>query len=207
MVERYRPAPKKKWTPVRKFVKGEPRPANSGRTKGVPNKRTALISDSALGAGADSGMPEPIFRYHNEVHKVKVKRGSKTVEINKTVRVKTDEVIGWRQTGKGGLRGYLGWLSLNHPASFTTLLNRILPTQLNVKADIVETVVTKFANIDPSTMTLDQKLAMMQDIISLTKPRQLPAPQANAKQAPQQQEQYEEAEYEEVSGTFREAAE
>lgn len=205
MVERYKP---KKWTPVRKFVKGEPRPANSGRTKGIPNKRTALIKDSALGAGAKLGLPEPIYRYHNEVHKVEVKEGRKTKTVNRKVRVRSDEVIGWKHTGKGGLEGYLIWLGLNHPASYATLLGRILPMQVNIKADVTETVVTKFANVDFSTMTLDQKMATMGDILNLTKPRQkaLPAPQAQ-NQTRNQSQSYEEAEYEEVAGNFREAAE
>jgi hypothetical protein len=200
MVERYRPQATVTISRVKRFTKGMARPANAGRKKGIPNHRTALIKDSALQAGAEVGLPEPIYRYVNEVHKVTV--GKKT--INKTVRVRTDEVIGWKRTGKYGLKGYMMWLALNHPASYTTLLNRILPMQLNVKADITETVVTKFANLDPSTMTLEQKLSAVSDMISLTQPRQLPSPQSRAAQL---YKEAEDAEYEDVTGSFREAAE
>ena len=37
------------------FKKGEPRPANAGRKKGTPNKRTALLKDAIILAAQKAG--------------------------------------------------------------------------------------------------------------------------------------------------------
>ena len=168
-----------------RFKKGMQRMPNAGRTKGVPNKSTRLIKDAITGAGAELGMLEPIYRYKEVSEKV----GNRT----RTIRVKTDEVVGWKPTGKGGLQGYLIWLGANHPQSFSSLLSRVLPLQINAKVEKTETVTTKFEKLDTKSMTLAEKMATLGEMLSLTQPRpevaKLPKPG---------EEQYEEGEYEDV---------
>lgn len=197
MVERYTPksgvtsASKSEDRPGR-FKKGMKRLPGAGRTKGTTNKNTKLIRDAITGSGAELGMLEPIYRYKEE-RKALPGPGIRY----KTVRVRTDEVIGWKPTGKGGLQGYLVWLGCNQPVAYAGLIGKVLPMQINAKVDHTETVVTKFEKVDFSKMSLAEKLSAMREMTGLTKA----LPEAKKLPSP---DQYEEGEFDEVP---REAAE
>jgi hypothetical protein len=200
MVERYTSGALRKTNPrPQAFKKGDPRPANAGRKPGTINKRTRLIKDAITGAGEKLGMLEPIYRYREERRKIS---GSGANTKYKTVRIRTDEVIGWKPTGRGGTEGYLIWLGCNHPQAYATLMARVLPLQINAKVTTPETITSKFSSVDIKSMTLAEKMAAMSEMLSMTKPLSntpaLPAPQ---------DDNVVDGEYTEVEEAFREAAE
>lgn len=155
MIQRYRPGSRP--VPPTAFKKGQPRPENAGRKKGQLNKTTKLIKDAISGAGEQLGFLEPIYRYREE------KRG------NARVRVRTDEVIGWKPTGKGGTEGYLVWLGCNHPKAFASLMGRTLPLQIDANVNNNTTVTERFGDVQLSRMSLQEKMAAMREMIGLTK--------------------------------------
>jgi hypothetical protein len=181
------------------FTKGMQRLPGAGRAKGVVNKRTRLIKDAITGAGEKLGMLEPIYRYREERKRIS---GSGANTKYKTTRVKTDEVIGWKPTGKGGTEGYLIWLGCNHPQAYATLIARVLPLQINAKVTTPETITTKFDKVDIKAMTLAEKMAAMSEMLSMTQPipdtPALPAPDDN---------NVVDGEFTEVEEAFSEAAE
>jgi hypothetical protein len=158
------------------FKKGMPRPPNAGRKPGTINKRTRLIKDAITGAGEKLGMLEPIYRYREERQKVGSGRNARV----KVVRVRTDEVIGWKPTGKGGTEGYLIWLGCNHPQAYAALMARVLPLQINAKVSTPETISSKFSSVNIKAMTLAEKMSAMSEMLSMTQPLSdapaLPAP-------------------------------
>lgn len=170
-VARYKPA-----EPLRPFQKGKPKPPNTGRKLGTPNKTTKLIKDALTGSAEQLGMMEPIYRMRE------------ITRSGRKVKVATEEIIGWKATGKGGMTGYLVWLGQHYPRSYSVLLGRLLPIQVNAKMDIAPTVAEKFSKIDVKSMTLAEKMATMKEMIGLT--QALPAPR---------QEDFVEGEFSEVS--------
>jgi hypothetical protein len=202
MVERYTISGSLRKPNPAAFKKGMPRAPEAGRKKGVQNKRTRLIKDAITGAGEKLGMLEPIYRYREE--RRTTGRGRNT-EV-KYVRVKTDEIIGWKPTGRGGTEGYLIWLGCNHPQAYATLIARVLPLQINAKVSTPETIPTKFDKVDIKSMTLAEKMAAMSDMLSMTQPlpdtKALPAPD----DAPDDSNIVD-GEFTEVEGSYREAAE
>jgi hypothetical protein len=46
-----------------------------------------------------------------------------------------------RWDGDGGLEGYLEWAAVHHPGHFIPQLGRVMPLQVNVKADVPKRVV------------------------------------------------------------------
>jgi hypothetical protein len=151
MVDRYKPA---KGTGKKLFQKGTPRPPTAGRKPGQRNHITTLLKDAITGAAEDIGQPEPIWALF--------KNGRKS------------HIIGWKATGRDGTRGYLRWLGLEYPQAFTGLLARIMPLQINATAAVEHTVKSKFAGVDPSTMTLSELQVAYHEAIGLTQP--LPPP-------------------------------
>lgn len=198
MIERYRPdSAQKAVAHPGQFKKGMKRLPGAGRTKGTTNKSTKLIRDAITGAGAELGMLEPIYRYREE-RKALPGPGIRY----KTVRVRTDEVIGWKPSGKGGLQGYLIWLGCNHPQAYSQLLGKVLPMQINAKVEHRDTVVTKFETVDFSKMSLAEKLSAMREMTGLTQP--LPEAKKLPRPGEPSDNEYVEGEFEEIP---REAAE
>lgn len=145
-----------------RFKKGDPRPAGAGRQKGRVNYTTKLLKDAIAGSAEALGMMEPIYRY------VTVTRRGKSV------RERTDEIIGWRPTGEGGTQGYLMWLGIHYPRTYSVLLGRLLPIQINAKHNGNLTVTEVFKGRDIKSMSLADKMAAMKEVISLTRPLALP---------------------------------
>lgn len=173
MVERFQ-ASQAVALPKGRFQKGMKRLPGAGRSKGSINRNNRLIKDAITGAGEKLGMLEPIYRYRDETIRTK-RRGKK--DLIKVVRIKTDEVIGWKPTGAGGTEGYLIWLGCNHPQAYAQLMARVLPLQINAKVERTETVISKFESIDPSRMTLEERMAAMREMIGLTEVRPEPVKQ------------------------------
>ena len=141
------------------FKKGMKRPEGAGRKPGQKNRNTALLKDAITGAAEQLGMLEPIYRI-KEIR-----------ERNKIKRVRTDEIIGWKPTGKGGTQGYMIWLGCNHPKVFGSLMSRTLPLQIDAKIDNTnKSVSERFSDTDLNKMTLTEKLAVMREMIGMTKP-------------------------------------
>jgi len=78
--------------------------------------------------------------------------------------------------GDGGLEGYLTWLGVYHPHLFAPQLGRIMPTQINVKAETPKRVV--YPSLDDSRAALRARgidpdiieRAMMPDFITDQRP-------------------------------------
>jgi hypothetical protein len=165
-VPRYKSDPAKpKKLPSNLFQKGQPRAEGAGRKKGQQNATTKLLKTAISGSAEKLGMLEPIYR----TRKVKNRYGRMVTE-------NTDEVIGWQPSGKGGTEGFLVWLGCHYPRSYAVLLGRLLPLQVNAKVDGNVTVTERFEGTDIKSLTLGEKMAMMKEIIGLTKPLALPNP-------------------------------
>ena len=70
-----------------------------GRTRGTPNKTTALLKDAVLKAAAAAGVKKSRDKKHT------------------------------------GLERYLIWLAIEHPATFGSLLSKVLPMQTGGTSD------------------------------------------------------------------------
>lgn len=149
-----------------KFKKGQPRPDGAGRKVGKPNYTTKLLKDAIAGSAEALGMMEPIYRYVD----VKKKIGGGRTIIS---RQRTEEIIGWKP-GKGGTQGYLMWLGMHYPRTYSVLLGRLLPIQINAKVGGSLTVTEAFKGRDIKSMSLADKMAAMKEIIGLTRPLALP---------------------------------
>jgi hypothetical protein len=59
------------------------------------------------------------------------------------MRLSSDQrsTTGLQFTGKGGLKGYLRWAAVHRANSFIPQLGRIMPLQVNVKAEMPKRVV------------------------------------------------------------------
>ncbi len=168
MVERYKSGTARK-LPRTAFKKGMTRPEGSGRKPGQKNRTTTLLKDAITGAAEELGMLEPIYR----VREVKLRNG-------KIKRERTDEIIAWKPTGKGGTQGYMVWLGCHYPKVFGSLMSRTIPLQIDAKVDQTnQSVSQRFSNVDISKMTLTEKMAAMREMIGLTKPLPAPGPSAN----------------------------
>ena len=88
--------------------KGTPKPAGSGRKKGVPNKTTQLLKDAVLRAAQIQG-----------------NRLATNGEVPK----------GTKDDRRTGLEHYLVWLADKEPVAFTGLLNKVLPMQVGGVSD------------------------------------------------------------------------
>lgn len=106
--------------PIRRFQRGDSRPPGSGRVIGQPNKTTQLLKDAILMAAEMVGEVEEI-----------VLEGSGEDDERPRIKLK--------YSGKDGLTGYLRWLATKHPASFTTLLAKVLPLQVRVDGSVKRT--------------------------------------------------------------------
>jgi hypothetical protein len=94
----------KKADQMPKFKKGQKRPANAGRKRGSQNLTTRLIRDATILAAAQLGDLSGI----NGLSEAGVEQG------------------------KDGLVGYLRHLGRMYPASFASLLGRLMPMQERV---------------------------------------------------------------------------
>ena len=153
-MERIRVEPKKKKPGRHKFVKGH-KYGQSGRPKGATNKITRALKDAITMAAEEVG-------------------GLKLVKKGKR--------WGWVATNEGGLVGYLKWLAVEQPHSFTGLLGKLLPYQLSGKIDTTvqhqHDVYHRIATEDLSKLTVQELIAMYREAV--TKPDQplaLPPPQ------------------------------
>jgi hypothetical protein len=167
MVERYKPAPQ----PISQkgFKKGVKRPIGAGRALGTTNKIPKLIKEAICGAAEELGMLEPIYRYINK--QVPVGNGKR----KQLMRVRTDEIIGWAPTGKGGTQGYMVWLGCNYPKAFASLMGRTLPLQINANVNNKNvSVPERFSSVNLERMSLTEKMATMREMIGMT--AALPAP-------------------------------
>jgi hypothetical protein len=67
--------------------------------------------------------------------------------VNKTTRMLKEaillaaEAVGENKKGKGKLVGYLMFLAKKHPETFSVLLGKLLPLQVNAKVDATSTLV------------------------------------------------------------------
>lgn len=94
-------------------AKGAPR--RGGRLPGQPNKMTRLLKDAIILAGAEVGDVEMYLR---------------------SLLDPTDEAyVESTPEERGQLVGYLKWLAINEPKSYTGLLGRLVPQQVSLTAD------------------------------------------------------------------------
>ena len=100
--------------PKNQFEKGRPRPANSGRKPGKLGARTELLSQALLLAAEEIGdvIEEPILNAKGKMIGVKL-----------------------TPSGEGGLVAFLKWAALNHTAAYMSQLGKVMPLQVNVKAE------------------------------------------------------------------------
>lgn len=161
MVERYKTAAlvKSNLPEKRKggFQPGAPRPDGAGRTKGKPNKTTTFIKDAISGACEKLGELEPIWKY-----------------TGKGQYRRKDKIIGWKPTGKGGSMGYMIWLGCNYPTAFASLVGKMIPLQVNASGSVDLTIPQRFSDVQIEAMPLAEKMAVMREMIGLTKPLAAP---------------------------------
>jgi len=107
--------PGRHW-PASPFKKGEPRPEKAGRKKGTPNKRTRLLKDAIMAAA------EIVGHVRWEEHQ----------------NAKGQRFLRRIVDGQDGLEGYMQFLAIEHPSSFTSLLRAVLPYHISgtLKADL-----------------------------------------------------------------------
>jgi hypothetical protein len=107
--------PARKHTPTL-FKKGDPRPEGAGRKKGQINRVTRELKDAIMSAAAIVGH----IRYEEKENA----KGQRYL-----VRV---------VDGLDGLEGYMKFLAIEHPSSFTSLLRAVLPYHISgtLKAEL-----------------------------------------------------------------------
>jgi len=132
--------------------KGRGNGTGGGRAKGTGNRTSKMLKDAISGAAENLGMLIPIY---------------KTLRNGR----KSQVIIGWEPSGKGGTQGYLVWLGCNYPTAFATLLAKLLPLQIYAQLQGGDkTVSERFAKVNIDNMTLTEKMAAMQEMVSLTRP-------------------------------------
>src|SRR6476646_1983813 len=99
--------------PVNGFKKGHKK--IGGRKAGKENLSTRDMKEALLGAAETIG-----FIHEDAV----LDENGKPTGATK---------LSW--DGDGGLQGYLTWLGVYHPHLFAPQLGRVMPTQINVKAE------------------------------------------------------------------------
>jgi hypothetical protein len=100
--------------PVNPFPKN--RKVRVGRKPGVPNNFTRELKEALLDAAEEVGEVEE--------EEIFDKDGESTGKFRR------------RATGRGGLKGYLKWAAVHRASSFIPQLGRIMPLQVNAKADV-----------------------------------------------------------------------
>ena len=103
------------------FKKGIAKVPGSGRKAGTPNKTTQDLKEAILESAT--------MRGHLKEEAVLDKDGKPTA---RTKLVHDSE---------GGITGYLIWLGKNNPAAYARLLARVLPLQVNQRAEHAPKVV------------------------------------------------------------------
>jgi hypothetical protein len=103
------------------FKKGIAKVPGSGRKAGTPNKTTQDLKEAILESASMLG--------HLKEEAVLDKDGKPT---GRTKLV---------HEGEGGITGYLIWLGKNNPAAYARLLARVLPLQVNQRAEHAPKVV------------------------------------------------------------------
>jgi hypothetical protein len=81
-----------------------------------------------------------------------------------------------KATGKGGLKGYLKWAAVHRANAFIPQLGRVMPTQINVKAEAPKRV--EYPNLDDTRAALRARgidpdiieRAMMPDFLTDQRP-------------------------------------
>ena len=96
-----------------KFKKGQKRSPKAGRRRGSQNRTTGILKEAVLLAAELEG-------------DVSLQQFTTTTALHR----ESDEAAAKR----GGLVGYLRYVAREHPPSFVTLLNRVLPLQVRVDA-------------------------------------------------------------------------
>jgi hypothetical protein len=165
MVKRYTSVALKEAKPNPPVKKGF-QPGNAqgkGRPKGAPNKTTGLIKDAISGACERLGELEPIWQ--TRTYKFEGRKITEKIKI-----------IGWKPTGKGGAMGYMIWLGCNYPTAFAALVGRMLPMQVNATGSLDLTVAQRFSDVEIVSMPLSEKMALMSEMIGMTKPLAAPEP-------------------------------
>jgi hypothetical protein len=147
---------------VEPFQKGNS--IGRGRPKGIPNRIPKLLKDAATGALEELGFLEPLWLTEPNPKSTK-KKPLPDIKVR---------IIGWKPTGVGGTKGYLVWLGCNEPAAMAGVIKQLIPLQANITTTIDATVTSKLATIDLTKLSLDEKLALSREMLSLT--RALPAP-------------------------------
>lgn len=92
-----------------KFKKGQKRSPKAGRRRGSQNRTTGILKEAVLLAAELEG-------------DVSLQQFTTTTALHR----ESDEAAAKR----GGLVGYLRYVAREHPPSFVTLLNRVLPLQV-----------------------------------------------------------------------------
>lgn len=96
-----------------KFKKGQTRPPTAGRRRGSINKTTGILKEAVLLAAEREG-------------DVSLQGRKTSAQLHRESDSETQK--------RGGLVGYLRYVAREHPQSFVTLLNRVLPLQVQVDA-------------------------------------------------------------------------
>jgi hypothetical protein len=106
--------------PVTKFKKGHKKVDGSGRQPGQPNYLTADVRKLIRQAADETG--------YKEIIPVCDDKGMPTGKFEEKI-IETGELA------------YLKWLAEKHPKQFASLYGRIIPLEMNVKADTPKRVV------------------------------------------------------------------
>jgi hypothetical protein len=102
--------------PTNGFKKGHKKIEGSGRQPGQPNRLTQDMKEALLAAATRVG-----FIHEDDILD---KDGKPTGRTKK------------RWNGEGGLEGYLEWAAVYRSSHIISLLGRVMPLQVNVKADV-----------------------------------------------------------------------
>lgn len=152
-MERYKPNTKPDKRPKQ--------PDKSGRSQNRTLARARQKGDPKIaGSGRKKGTP------------------NKVPALLREAVVMAARLEGSNRKGKGELVGFLRMASRTHKGNFLTLLGRVLPLQVNASIQGELTITEKFKGQDIKSMSLEEKIAAMRDMLNMTKPLQpaLPAP-------------------------------
>jgi len=142
-----------------KFKKGQKRPPTAGRCGGSPNRTTGLLKEAVLlAAELEGDVTLQEFKTAAQLHRESDHQAAK----------------------RGGLVGYLRYLAREHPQSYVSLLNRVLPLQVRVDTRS-ETVIRTVTEIREEMARRGVSLEALAPLLIEQRPAKIGSPEQNEK--------------------------